>query len=258
MRKKGSQRTITFTNPTLVVRREDVQAEVKTLRVQWHIPENGFTNSKDYQQWLDQLTESLIATDNKPVNITEQDLFVDEKNQLQPLAEVNKVVIPPSAGLSQYSLFLSDIYKLCSRLSYDQYWATFFQRYVTQGKIMTTYEPRLGITKKTPHIKIIRRSIEGGEYDYKIQLEFGANTEQKDVTAVWHEVKKRQKLLPRYQRTRNSSKQDRDLLLLEEYMAGKKPLEIYQDLPQSAIFDDIEPAAIIKAIQRGKKKLKGQ
>ncbi|MBI2621995.1 MAG: hypothetical protein HYW63_05130 [Candidatus Levybacteria bacterium] len=219
MTKKGFQTE--FKNVLLVIEREDVKKAVKGLRIKWKIPDNGFTDIDDYNKWINDLTEQLLSNSE-------------------------------NGSPSRYSLFLDDINTLCRNLKIPSYWKVFLRTYIPTGKV----KEKLVLRVKSLNAPSINIVLKGKEE--KIRLEFGANTKLADIKTIWGKVKEHQKILPDYDTSRKRRRLVRDIEIFKKSQAGKKPKEIYEDLPPETPDDDLSLQALNKASQRMKKIIKGQ
>ena len=221
MQKRGSQKGIVFKNVPIIIERNDTQTQTLKLRKKWNIPDNGFSNFKEYNNWLEQLTNQLSSQNHNS---------------------------------SQYSLFLDDINKLRKSLKLSSHWNSFFAIYIPTDRVKIEIKLRSGKTYNTPTIKLIKKN--SGEE--KIQMEFGANTRLKDIDNIWHKVNELQKKLPDYDSSRHREKLSRDLLMLQGVKRKEKPLDTYISLGEKLPNDDSEYGATLKGLQRLRKKIKRQ
>lgn len=122
---------------------------------------------------------------------------------------------PSDKDFSCYSLFLSEIQNYCKQLKLPSHWKIFFNRYITHGKIINSTRLRSGRSVNTP-------KIHNGKSKQKIFLEIEANTNLGDVRSIWSEVKRKQKQLPDYDKSRTKRKLRRDLHALSKSNKGIK------------------------------------
>ena len=204
MSQLGKTTPLAYKNIKLLIRREIFVKGISIIRRRYGIPKGGYKTNDAYRLWFIYQCRKESSHNNL---------------------------------LSNYSEFLSDINSLRIQLEKSMHWNYFLETYATMGKkIKSSPKLRTGRTSYTPlEPTVIEKEYANGSKIKLIQIQLFANTKITDIKTVWPAVKKLQKTLSDYYKTRNKPKLNRDIKLL-----GKSIEEYHKNQPFSLNIDDID------------------
>lgn len=204
MSKLGKTTPITYKNIKLLLRRKIFIKGISDIRKKYGIPKGGYKTNDEYRLWFIYQARKENSNNNL---------------------------------LSNYSEFLSDINSLRIKLVKSIHWNYFLETYATRGEKIKSY-PKLR-TKRNAYSPleptIVEKEYANGEKIKLVQVRFFSNTKITDMKSVWPAVKKLQKTLSEYDKTRNKTKLNRDIKLV-----GKSIEEYHKNLHFSLNPDDID------------------
>lgn len=110
-------------------------------------------------------------------------------------------------GSSTYSLFLEDVKNACKELKLPAHWTYFLSVFVKTGQPAQEFNARSGRSHYSPRITTVDTDT--------IHLKIFSNTSLTDMRKYWPTVKKIQRGLPGYDKSRKRRRLERDLILDE-------------------------------------------
>lgn len=240
----------------VLVVREDFRREVKKLRKKWDIPENGFKNFQGHQRWTASIQEK--RKEEKCDYIEAEWVLGIKGPKINPSGCFKRRIEPPSP----FFQFLNDIADLCWSLDLSSKWSQFVRFYILFNR--ETYTP----FDRTPRISLVARIL--GEHMPRefIRLEFGVDTTQKDIEAVWGKIKELKKQMRGFKTTQKRRKRTlaRDYFIFEFFKAWRAEWksmslgDIYRELPEWPWLGgrELSEEAFGKIIKRMEKETKPQ
>ena len=232
----------------LLLKREEKR--ICEFRLQWHIPEKGFSDEKEWENWWDNL-EKVAPEKVRDVEYLEFEIyylfneFYPEKMTLS--VDTEKYPRITHIKKNPQAVFDLELKKLLLDLKIDHDFHFVIRDYVWFGKAFSESIVNTGIIVS----ERITQVPGFGELERRISMTFSANADERDIRSMYkYFVKGFQQTISGYLKGKIKSQKEfeRNLKIITLYSQGKSLSEIINGLGED--YEDLDEEYVGKIIKR--------